>query len=471
MEKLFSKQNIAKTLLLFFYAIFTFVILLHHEIWADEAQAWLITRDLDISGIFSHLRSEGHPILWYLIIMPFAKLLHFKNAIFSMQVLNWVFMTAGAAVLLFKSPFNLWIKASVLMSSCFLFWYPVNARNYCLIPILLFFTAALYQKRKERSFLYALSVIFLAGTHVIMFGVCSALALAFCVEGVKEKNKRILSACSAIFVVLGGMILYFWGAQDANFIVQNSYPHEYGISGFLRTYEKVVLNIFGFSNFLNTTLFTLFLLFFCFVFYKKDKKILFVFFSNFVFQFGIYMLVWMIHPPRAYLLLLVPLFCFWCIFSRIDSKKLKTTANIFLLLMFLMTVPDGLKLAKLDYLYEFSGGKKAAEFIENNIPKDAFIVSNFPLSTTAVSAYLPKDKWKLYYDGYKNFYTYTIWNRPISHPSVPVPLSELLKQHKNVYVILSTGAFYTDVKPVFESNKTVLRDQEKFRIYKFEREK
>ena len=469
MEKLFYKKNIAKTLLLIFYAIFTFVVLLHHEIWADEAQAWLVARDLNIFELFAHLQSEGHPIFWYLLIMPFAKLLHFSNAIFSMQVLNWFIMLTGAGFLLFKSPFNLPVKTSVLLSSGFLFWYPVNARNYCLIPILLFLTAVLYEKRKKHPFLYAGIIILLANTHVIMFGVCSALAFMFLFEAIKEKDRKRLYSCCAILAVLFGMILYFWGAQDANFIVQNSYPHSPGIAGFFETYKKVVLNIFGFSNFLNIFLFTLFLLFCAFVFYTKDKKIFFVFLFNFAFQMGIYMYVWMIHPPRAYLLLLVPLFCFWCVYSKTENKKLKIAANIFLILMFLITVPDGLKLAKLDYLYEFSGGQKAAEYIKNNIPQDAFIVSNFPLSTTAVSAYLPKDRWKIYYDGYKNFYTYTIWNKPIAHPSEPIPLFEMLKQHKTVYAILSTGAFYTDIQPVYESNKTVLRDQEKFRIYKIER--
>ena len=58
MEKLFYKKNIAKTLLLIFYAIFTFVVLLHHEIWADEAQAWLVARDLNIFELFAHLQSD-----------------------------------------------------------------------------------------------------------------------------------------------------------------------------------------------------------------------------------------------------------------------------------------------------------------------------------------------------------------------------------------------------------------------------
>jgi hypothetical protein len=41
----------------------------YHEKWADEAQAWLIARDLSLWRIFSYeLRYEGSPGLWHLIL-------------------------------------------------------------------------------------------------------------------------------------------------------------------------------------------------------------------------------------------------------------------------------------------------------------------------------------------------------------------------------------------------------------------
>src|SRR5215472_9725730 len=41
----------------------------HHEKWADEAQAWLIARDLDLRTIWFHeLRYEGSPGLWHTIL-------------------------------------------------------------------------------------------------------------------------------------------------------------------------------------------------------------------------------------------------------------------------------------------------------------------------------------------------------------------------------------------------------------------
>ena len=43
--------------------------LTYHEKWADEAQAWLIARDLSLPRIFFYeLRYEGSPGLWHLIL-------------------------------------------------------------------------------------------------------------------------------------------------------------------------------------------------------------------------------------------------------------------------------------------------------------------------------------------------------------------------------------------------------------------
>src|SRR5579871_6286134 len=41
----------------------------YHEKWADEAQAWLIARDLNLKTIWFHeLRYEGSPGLWHTIL-------------------------------------------------------------------------------------------------------------------------------------------------------------------------------------------------------------------------------------------------------------------------------------------------------------------------------------------------------------------------------------------------------------------
>lgn len=69
------KENKIDIIIFLIYAIVTFVItIIFHEKWRDEAQAWLIARDLDFWGIIKQMTYEGHPPLWHFILAPFAKL-------------------------------------------------------------------------------------------------------------------------------------------------------------------------------------------------------------------------------------------------------------------------------------------------------------------------------------------------------------------------------------------------------------
>ena len=58
------KQNKWNIIITLIYAIVTFIItVFFHEKWRDEAQAWLIAKDLDIIGIIKQMSFEGHPPL------------------------------------------------------------------------------------------------------------------------------------------------------------------------------------------------------------------------------------------------------------------------------------------------------------------------------------------------------------------------------------------------------------------------
>ena len=56
------------------YLAFNGLLLARHEPWRDEANVWLMARELSPAGLFAEIRYQGHPCLWYLIVMPFAKL-------------------------------------------------------------------------------------------------------------------------------------------------------------------------------------------------------------------------------------------------------------------------------------------------------------------------------------------------------------------------------------------------------------
>ena len=99
-----TKKNILINLLwTFLYALLTLFFVLHHEIWADEAQVWLIVKNLSIPEMLKHLVNEGHPCFFYLLVYPLAKL---NFSIFSMQILCWLSCAASVFLLLTFSPFN-----------------------------------------------------------------------------------------------------------------------------------------------------------------------------------------------------------------------------------------------------------------------------------------------------------------------------------------------------------------------------
>ncbi len=41
-----NKTHVKNIILTFVYALFTLLIVLHHEIWADEAQVWMIAKNV-----------------------------------------------------------------------------------------------------------------------------------------------------------------------------------------------------------------------------------------------------------------------------------------------------------------------------------------------------------------------------------------------------------------------------------------
>jgi hypothetical protein len=81
----------------------------YHEKWADEAQAWLIARDLDLKTIWFHeLRYEGSPGLWHTILWVAQHVFHLKYG--ALGYIGMAGALAGAAVLIFNAPFPRYIR-------------------------------------------------------------------------------------------------------------------------------------------------------------------------------------------------------------------------------------------------------------------------------------------------------------------------------------------------------------------------
>jgi len=112
----------------------------YHERWADEAQAWLIARDLSLWRIFSYeLRYEGSSGLWHLILWVAQRIFHAPYD--ALGAIGLAFATAGVAFLIFFPPFPRALRWLLVFSYFMVYQYAVIARPYTLLPLLCFLAA------------------------------------------------------------------------------------------------------------------------------------------------------------------------------------------------------------------------------------------------------------------------------------------------------------------------------------------
>jgi hypothetical protein len=206
---------------LMIYAAAMGVAILHHEPWVDEAQAWLLARDASPVTLISKLLAyEGHPALWYVVLMLPARL-------FPYRVLNLVSgaLAGFAAYLLVRrSPFPVIARVLLPFTFFLFFQYGVVARNYALLPGILFLLAIAYRERVSKPLKFAGLLFLLANVSAHGFLMAAAIAAVtfFGVargrsalpEALLKRNLVALAALQAGMVLLA---LLMWPPADRDF--------------------------------------------------------------------------------------------------------------------------------------------------------------------------------------------------------------------------------------------------------------
>ncbi len=458
------QDKIFNILLLFIYAAITLISVLHHEIWRDEAQVWLVTRDLSFLGIIDHVRNEGHPLLWYFLVLPFSKL---NLPVFSMQVISWIFMIISAGFLVFKSPFNKISKICILFSAGFLYWLAVISRNYSLIPLFLFGAAYFYSTQKEHPCIYSIFVALLSQTHILMCGFCTGLTMLFGYENLLknkeafEKKKPFLFSFMIMSFSILALFFYIITRPDDNISIQQ-FVSDHGIN-LLRSFLEVFLNLYGGITFLWLIIITMFIITASAIIFYESKKLFFVYLFSLLYQFMIYIFVWQTSPEKAFTFLLTIVFCFWIILNKANlTQKRKIIYNLVLSAILAFSFQASYQITMNDINYDYSGSKKTAEFIKKNISSDSVIISNNPLTTAGVFAYLPGRKF--YSPNYKAFYTLGFGkNLDLSKPFA-FEKEDKFKNKKVYYLYSGMGKPETTKKIIYASDETTLIPTEVYYI-------
>lgn len=158
---------------------------LHHEPWADEAQAWMLARENSLGALlFMRLHHEGTPGLWHALLWLLSTL-HLPFG--SMQAAAVVAGVAAVFLLLRWSPFPPVVRWLLPFSVALFYQAPVVARSYSLVPLLAFALCALAGARKPRPLLFALVAGLLANTALICFFLALGLSLVYWLRRVRPE--------------------------------------------------------------------------------------------------------------------------------------------------------------------------------------------------------------------------------------------------------------------------------------------
>ena len=189
--------------------IFAFLSLfgiLHHEIWLDEAQHWLLARDSSsLVDLWKNTRYEGHPLLWNLILYCITRFTHDP---LWMQLAHWSISVVAVAIFIFSSPLASNWNVLFVFGYFMLFEYTMLSRNYSLL--LLFFFLSLRFYVTSRYLILGISLFLLSNTH--LFGLIIAGWLAIIILLFDTFNDQLPVAESrsrklVLFIFLAGALL------------------------------------------------------------------------------------------------------------------------------------------------------------------------------------------------------------------------------------------------------------------------
>lgn len=202
------------------YAILLVWGIARHEPWFDEAQAWLLARDLGFWDLQArHLRYEGTPGLWHALLHA---LIRVGIPYSGMAVVGGLAAAAGAYLLLRFSPFPALVRCLLPFTFFVSYQYAVLARSYNLLAPFLFGAAILFPRRRERPLAFAALLVLLSNASLHGFLIASGIGAVILGEWLIRKPRArptaaVLAAC-LLFLASGAWIAWqLWPPADLAF--------------------------------------------------------------------------------------------------------------------------------------------------------------------------------------------------------------------------------------------------------------
>ena len=449
-----EKENI-------FFVISTFIIYMliicvssmFHEAWADEAQAWLIARDLSPWGIIKQMRFEGHSCMWHFMLLPFAKLgLPF----------DWIkiipIISAGITgyLVLKKSPFNRLTKLCILFSSTFLYYMPVIVRPYSLLPLMITIISIMNKDKRKYQILYGVVLAVIANIHILMLPFAGMLFLYnygkdFIYQRKnwsKETKKKILigsliAILGMIFIVAQAVAGYFCS------IVRNTPVNPNFFESFSVIINDIIRYIMG-EEYIKYAYIISLSVIVCILVHSFGVSRWHgaIFFVELIGFFAVMLFIWnSVLNQRAAIIFL--LFYYYAWNYRYDINKIilenkkhkliiSNITMVILLVISMLSLKNTYKLILDEIRMAYSPAKEMAKYIDENIEKESVFLSKNSLYVVNVIAYLNDNKHIFYEVLNDRTFTYKIWDNMRWQFSLNVYGQAVMGvKEKDIYIIES----------------------------------
>ena len=433
----------------------TLVRLAYHQPWYDEAHAYILTQNLSILELVAEMKSEGHLLVWYLLIMPFAKLKLWYP--YPMQIINWLCAFGTILIIWKKAPFHPITKTIVTFSYPFICCLPVLARCYAVGVLLIFMIASLYYKSLKHPIIYSVLILLCANTSIMALFGAAAFGFVFAYDLIKAALKDEISKKNfriAFLVLAASAILVLWQiGGTVNSVAE--YNHDF-IHSFLQVvfgydyyYAKSKLIVFVFFSIIALTI-----LYTPIILFKKNKKVLFIWIFALTSMIFCFVTKYTGDSWHYIFFWVYAMVCYWMLIDSEKSKtKLMIVSEIVLVLFFSIQLVS--RADKFSNVY-FSNSKNTYNKLVSNIKPNSRIIITKHRMFESVVPYFENNNIEIY--SYKNAQPFVngsfIYDELISDTDNNLYLSWLVKSiadNKENYIIMLSSDDRLVVKNKYHS--------------------
>lgn len=433
MKKLKKKINI-KTIILLVYMIFTLIITLNHEPWRDEAQAWLIAKNLNPLEIILQMKYEGHPCLWHLILYPFAKL-NFPYQI--INIISWALACISATIIIKKSPFPIYTNIAFLLSYPILYQYTVISRSYSLILLFIAILISIFHKRKEKPILYGTIIALLANTHILVAGLIGALILIDFYELIKEQKNRKKRTIGLTIEIVGVILLFLQLISSLSSNTEtklNSSNNQITIiNSFINIFKQITID--------NYILFLTCIISFIGIFFTRKKQNLFILILGIGFPLLVNTFIYPFGLQHIGVILLIILF----VATILEQKNNNQILKLSILILFSTTIPLSIGFNINELTNNYSNAKDTAIYISKHIKEGSNFLCTHDAYTESIIPYL-NNTYKFFYPNTEKEFTYVTWSKERYNSKSYNDLKRIINEKNITHIIHSFQNYNIEIK-------------------------